>query len=172
MYCQVCLDSIQKLKNLCLANKDRMILMHHKNAKRLKRAAAAGCHFCHAIWNQFDEDQQRSILDYDGTDDAPEEDLPWIHPFDESIEVSRLRKQLMRSCATICILEPTAHLDGPEPLPKAECTSVTIQLNPSRRVPGSGQKVDYCIFLLYPVLQTSTSRPYEGMTSTHTNGRR
>ena len=145
-YCQTCLDCLQRLDNLVDIDDQELFLLHHKTAASLEVAANAGCRFCSVFWDQYNESERKTIIDYDEADPIPEQRLP--DPSDKSDHAWLVRKQMMQRYATRCVIQPARGVFRRTPERFENGVSYNMLLNSDRTLPPSGQRQDISIFLL------------------------
>ena len=72
-FCRTCLDAIKHLKGITEIRVEEgpeedhltAYLLHHPTAAKLRSAAASGCFFCSALWDQCSDTEKTTLLDLD-----------------------------------------------------------------------------------------------------------
>lgn len=145
MFCKICLDVLQKLKDRIRRDDEELLLLHHNRAAALKTAAESGCRLCHALWSQLSVDQQAFLESSDKDFPQPDEhlSLPGIEEDDD--ESWKVRRNLMDSGAVFAVIMPAHAMFkevGEEPI------LLCLMIYPNRQMPETNYSKSMSLFLL------------------------
>lgn len=155
MFCETCLDVLQKLKHRLYKRSSEHPLthyfIHHRTARELNAAAELGCYFCHAIWNWYSESDKQRLIKYDEW--WTERDLcePVPNPSNNSRAAVKLKEKLRNNCMTHCNIQPASDAREIDPDLFQDAIEFNVFVNQKRELPSSTPQPGTNMFLLQRV---------------------
>lgn len=151
IYCQTCLDSLQRLAKVFVIDEDSVQVLHHPTTASLRNAATDNCRFCYVFWSQFNAAEQRVIEEYDETM-IQDSSISLPDVSDQSGPAYVVRKELLQKYATLCLLGRGERFLAKDSGQLNGFLTFCIFLSFERKLPSSSSRTDTSIFLLEPLV--------------------